>query len=73
MFWRDESDEGERAKFRTECWIERCIFEERICPPEEHVVFTPLKINTPVEGTLLSFIPAMYLLFFFFVRLTTCV
>lgn len=52
MFWREEYDEKERAKYRTECWVERCIFEERMCAPNEHVTFTPLKINTPVEGEL---------------------
>ncbi|KAF8512497.1 hypothetical protein JB92DRAFT_2928157 [Gautieria morchelliformis] len=50
MFWREEDDENERAKYRTECWVERCIFEERICDPNEHVTFTPLKISCPVEG-----------------------
>jgi DNA replication regulator DPB11 len=55
MFWQDEGDEREREKYRTECWVERCIFEERICAPDEHVVFTPLKINTPVEGALRLF------------------
>ena len=52
LFWREEDDEDERAKYRTECWVERCIFEERICAPDEHVTFTPLKIRTPVEGVL---------------------
>ncbi|KAF8589879.1 hypothetical protein K439DRAFT_1657707 [Ramaria rubella] len=51
LFWQQETDVNERAKFRTECWVERCIFEERICAPDEHVVFTPLKIDTPVEGS----------------------
>ncbi|TFK81684.1 hypothetical protein K466DRAFT_666976 [Polyporus arcularius HHB13444] len=46
--FRQESDEEERAKYRTECWLERCMFEERICAPEEHVAFTPLKVEVPV-------------------------
>ena len=50
VFWREEGDEHERAKYRTECWVEQCIFEERICAPNEHITFTPLKVNTPVEG-----------------------
>ena len=29
-----ETDEGERAKYRTECWLERCLFEERVFAPE---------------------------------------
>ncbi|KZP22630.1 hypothetical protein FIBSPDRAFT_787042 [Athelia psychrophila] len=46
----DEPDSAERAKYRTECWLERCVFEERICAADEHVVFTPLTIQTPVAG-----------------------
>lgn len=48
--WRHEKGEERRAKYRTECWVEHCIFKERICKPDEHVSFTPLKIDTPVEG-----------------------
>jgi DNA replication regulator DPB11 len=48
--YRDEPDERERSKYRTECWLERCMFEERICSPAEHVSFTPLTIETPVPG-----------------------
>jgi len=32
--YREEQDQSLRAKFRTECWLERCIFEERLCPDE---------------------------------------
>ncbi|KAI0695513.1 hypothetical protein C8T65DRAFT_698690 [Cerioporus squamosus] len=56
--FRQEADEEERAKYRTECWLERCMFEERICAPEEHVAFTPLKVEVPVpraDEILLSF------------------
>ncbi|KAI8969897.1 hypothetical protein BD414DRAFT_502526 [Trametes punicea] len=49
--FRQEIDGAERAKYRTECWLERCIFEERICAPEEHVAFGPLAIEAPVAGT----------------------
>ncbi|KAI0636255.1 hypothetical protein C8Q77DRAFT_1102527 [Trametes polyzona] len=49
--FRREGDEDARAKYRTECWLERCIFEERICAPEEHVAFAPLGIEAPVPGT----------------------
>lgn len=50
LFWKDEEDESERAKFRTDCWIERCIYAEKICDPNEHITFTPLSIDIPVEG-----------------------
>lgn len=49
-FYREEPDEYFRAKYRTECWFERCQFEERICEPEEHIVFKPLTIKTPALG-----------------------
>ncbi|KAI9064973.1 hypothetical protein FKP32DRAFT_1712505 [Trametes sanguinea] len=48
---RLEGDEAQRAKYRTKCWLERCIFEERICPAEDHVAFVPLGIEAPVAGT----------------------
>ncbi|KAK7678565.1 hypothetical protein QCA50_018437 [Cerrena zonata] len=38
------------SKFRTECWLERCLFEERICAPEEHVSFRPLENREPIKG-----------------------
>lgn len=48
--YREEPDPVERAKFRTECWLERCIFEERICPPEDHISYVPVQIPTPIDG-----------------------
>ncbi|TBU46920.1 PITH domain-containing protein [Dichomitus squalens] len=48
--FRQEADEGERAKYRTECWLERCLFEERVCEAGEHVAFTPLRVQPPVRG-----------------------
>ncbi|KAI1784898.1 hypothetical protein LXA43DRAFT_1186179 [Ganoderma leucocontextum] len=45
-----ETDGGERAKYRTECWLERCLFEERVCLLEEHVAFTPLRAVLPIRG-----------------------
>lgn len=48
--YRDELDELERPKYRTECWLERCLHEERLCAETEHAVFIPLKIETPVPG-----------------------
>lgn len=33
------------SKYRTECWLEKCIFEERICSVEEHWSFLPLKME----------------------------
>ncbi|KIP11001.1 hypothetical protein PHLGIDRAFT_64495 [Phlebiopsis gigantea 11061_1 CR5-6] len=49
--FREELDTQERLKYRTECWLERCMFEERICPPEDHVSFVPIPVATPVDGT----------------------
>lgn len=48
--YKDELDELERPKYRTECWLERCLHEERLCAETEHAVFIPLKIETPVPG-----------------------
>lgn len=49
-FYHDEPDEHEREKFRTECWIEQCMFEERICARNEHPAFVPLQLQTPIPG-----------------------
>ncbi|KAI6025731.1 hypothetical protein F5J12DRAFT_810070 [Pisolithus orientalis] len=48
--YRDEPDEVERTKYRTECWLEHSVFFERICAPEDNVSFTPLAISTPIPG-----------------------
>lgn len=39
-----------RSKYRTECWLERCIFEDKVCPPDADISFTPLAIETPIPG-----------------------
>ncbi|KAG6333030.1 hypothetical protein ID866_6054 [Astraeus odoratus] len=55
--YQDEPDEFERAKYRTECWLEHSVFLERICTPEENVSFTPLDIPVPIpdaESVMLS-------------------
>ncbi|KAG9117283.1 hypothetical protein FRC07_007382 [Ceratobasidium sp. 392] len=38
-------------KFRTDCWVEHSIFEDRLCLPEENITYAPLKIQLPVSGT----------------------
>ncbi|KAL1923796.1 uncharacterized protein VTP21DRAFT_8776 [Calcarisporiella thermophila] len=34
----------------TECWLERCLEEQRICSPDEHITFTPLSVSVPIPG-----------------------
>ena len=34
-----------RLKYRTECWLERCMYEERICQVEENVSFVPFAVE----------------------------
>ena len=46
-----EASQDEHHKFRTECWVERCIFESRVCEVDENVTFRPLSIPTPLAGT----------------------
>ena len=48
---KQEAPEDEHHKFRTECWVERCIFESRICEVDENVTFRPLSVPTPLAGT----------------------
>lgn len=57
-FFRSEMDQEQRMKYRTECWLERSVFEEKHCDPEAHVSFTPLGIEVPLpnaEKVLISF------------------
>ncbi|PFH51104.1 hypothetical protein AMATHDRAFT_80477 [Amanita thiersii Skay4041] len=49
--YREEPDIAQRIKYRTECWLERCLFEERLCPYEDHITFVPLSIQIPILGT----------------------
>ncbi|KXN83795.1 S-M checkpoint control protein rad4 [Leucoagaricus sp. SymC.cos] len=48
--YREETDPVLHSKYRTECWLERCIFEDRICPPDQDISFLPLAIQIPVPG-----------------------
>jgi len=60
-----EEDENIRSKYRTECWLEQCIYADRICAPEEQISSVPLKIQIPVFGRSFS-------LFSFFLRGANC-
>ncbi|KAF5359827.1 hypothetical protein D9756_002948 [Leucocoprinus leucothites] len=56
--YREETDPTLRSRYRTECWLERCIFEDHVCPPDQDLSFVPLGIDTPVpaaEKIILSF------------------
>lgn len=55
--FREEEDETLRSKYRTECWLEQCIYEDRICAPEEQISSVPLAIQLPVIG---GFFPIRY-------------
>ncbi|KAF8190003.1 hypothetical protein K438DRAFT_1971489 [Mycena galopus ATCC 62051] len=39
-----------RARYRSECWLESCLLDDRICAPDEHASFMPLDIPLPVAG-----------------------
>ncbi|KAF9525812.1 hypothetical protein CPB83DRAFT_858926 [Crepidotus variabilis] len=49
-FYKQEDYSFVKAKYRTECWLESCIYEDRLCGPEEQVSFLPLDISLPVKG-----------------------
>ncbi|KAK7436714.1 protein kinase activating protein dpb11 [Stygiomarasmius scandens] len=52
LFWKLQSAPlSWREKFRTECWLERCLFEERICPPQQNVSFTPVPVPCPIKDS----------------------
>ncbi|KAJ6582546.1 hypothetical protein DFH09DRAFT_1439346 [Mycena vulgaris] len=39
-----------RARYLTECWLERCLFADYLCAPSTHVSFVPLGMSLPVPG-----------------------
>ncbi|KAJ7802410.1 hypothetical protein B0H14DRAFT_2892247 [Mycena olivaceomarginata] len=45
-----ETSDAVRARYRSECWLERCLLVDRICAPDEHASFVPLGIPLPVPG-----------------------
>ncbi|KAF6756825.1 hypothetical protein DFP72DRAFT_892416 [Ephemerocybe angulata] len=50
QMYRGETGIESRDKYRTECWLERCIHEERVCAVDEHVSFKPLDVDLPIPG-----------------------
>ncbi|KAI0079135.1 hypothetical protein K474DRAFT_1696562, partial [Panus rudis PR-1116 ss-1] len=50
VLYHAETVETVKAKFRTECWLERCLSEGRIVDEGEHISFRPLDIRDPVQG-----------------------
>ncbi|KAF5388734.1 hypothetical protein D9757_004856 [Collybiopsis confluens] len=40
-----------RAKVRTECWLEKCLYDSRLLSPDNHVSFTPVDVPCPILGT----------------------
>jgi DNA replication regulator DPB11 len=50
MLFQDEQDPTRRNKYRTECWLERCVFEGKVCGADEHPSFSPLGIEIPIQG-----------------------
>ncbi|KAJ3847109.1 hypothetical protein EV368DRAFT_51751 [Lentinula lateritia] len=40
-----------RDKFRTECWLEKCLYEEKLCSPDDHVTFTPVGVRCPIPSS----------------------
>lgn len=47
--FRAEANSERRLKYRTECWLERCILEERICEAEDHPAFVPIPVSVPLN------------------------
>jgi DNA replication regulator DPB11 len=48
--YRAESCPLARARYRTECWLERCLFADFLCAPDVHVSFVPLGVRLPIPG-----------------------
>ncbi|KAJ7717673.1 hypothetical protein B0H16DRAFT_1433724 [Mycena metata] len=39
-----------RARYRTECWLEQCLFADKLVSPDAHCCFVPLGVEVPVTG-----------------------
>ncbi|KAH7108395.1 hypothetical protein BKA62DRAFT_824589 [Auriculariales sp. MPI-PUGE-AT-0066] len=48
--WQKNRSEQVRSRMRTECWVEKCLHDERVCAADEHDTFTPLQVNVPLAG-----------------------
>ena len=66
--YREEDNPILQTKYRTECWLEQCIYEERICAAEDHVSFVPLAIDIPISGWRLP----LFLLGYFLTYICCC-
>ncbi|KAJ7174295.1 hypothetical protein C8R46DRAFT_1080571 [Mycena filopes] len=49
LFFADPSPSS-RARYRTECWLEQCLFTDTLVPPETHCCFVPLGVRVPIGG-----------------------
>ncbi|KAJ7766878.1 hypothetical protein B0H16DRAFT_374721 [Mycena metata] len=49
LFLADPSPTS-RARYRTECWLEQCLFTDVLVPPEAHCSFLPLGVKGPLDG-----------------------
>jgi hypothetical protein len=50
IIWQQNQDEQIRSRMRTECWVEQCLHDDRMCAPNEHMTFTPLRVMLPLNG-----------------------
>jgi hypothetical protein len=41
---------GSSTQIVTECWVEQCIYGQRLCPIEDSIVFRPLAQPMPIAG-----------------------
>ncbi|KIK60300.1 hypothetical protein GYMLUDRAFT_225798, partial [Collybiopsis luxurians FD-317 M1] len=40
-----------RGRVRTECWLEKCIYDSKLLSPDSHVSFTPVAVPCPISGS----------------------
>ncbi|CAK5276337.1 unnamed protein product [Mycena citricolor] len=46
--YRAETSERLQERYRTDCWLEHCLFKEALCDVDSNPCFAPLDIETPV-------------------------
>ncbi|KAJ7077914.1 hypothetical protein B0H15DRAFT_861404 [Mycena belliarum] len=45
-----EPSSSARSRYRTECWLEHCLFADQLCEPSVHVSFVPISVRLPIPG-----------------------
>lgn len=54
--------ESDDPRIVTGCWIELCIFDDKIVEPEDRLLERPLPYSVPIKGTSPHLLPLRFFL-----------